>query len=198
VLRELGWAGSRRIPAIVIKTTDADSIVAQLNLNQIRTRLQAVSEAEGLRRLVQDHKWEIQEAASAVGKGRSWAHHVMQIYRLNPEIVSDFRSGNISLRQAIVLTHYRDRPEILKMLHKIARSGNISAQKLSVLGKRATKEGLRRAKRLRPRTQKLGKNSWVRFEPIIDGIRAELHLSNNDDISSVMRTLSKLLRKKRS
>ena len=48
LLKELGKPGSTLIPAHVVEGNDADAIVAQMNINQVRERLSQFAELEGL------------------------------------------------------------------------------------------------------------------------------------------------------
>ena len=66
VLKSMGKAGFFTVPALVTKGTDVDSVIAQMNINQNRERLNSFAEAEALRQLVVDHKMTHGEAAEKI------------------------------------------------------------------------------------------------------------------------------------
>ena len=59
--------GSFKVPALVTKGSDKESVLAQMNINQNRERLNSFAEAEALRQLVVDHCMPIGEAGE-----KSW------------------------------------------------------------------------------------------------------------------------------
>ncbi len=194
LLKETGMAGSKTVPANVVEGDDADSVVAQMNINQLRERLSAVAEAEAMRQLVQDHQLSQAEAGKRLLKTRSWTSHTMKVWELPKPILANLRTGKLAVSHAWVLAGYADKPQILNMLHKTALAGNIGHDRLAALGVIAEKKGLRKAKSMLPRRIPVAKGSWIRIEPLQKGLRAELHLKEGDDSAAVLRELKVLWR----
>ena len=61
----MGKAGSFTVPALVTSGSDRASVLAQMNINQNRERLNSFAEAEALRQLVVDHGMPIGEAGKS-------------------------------------------------------------------------------------------------------------------------------------
>jgi len=124
LLRELGAPGNETVPAHVVQGDDANGVVVQIHINQIRERLSAMAEVEGLRQLVKSHGISLAEAARQLLKSRSWASNSMKIYKLPKKMFTALLNGQIALSQAKVLTGY------------------ISHERLSALEARAGRDGI--------------------------------------------------------
>ena len=61
----------------------------------------------------------------------------------------------------------------------------------------AVENGLRAGEMRAPSMHKSGKRSWIRMEPLRNGVRAEIHLHNEDDIEKMIAKLRPLLKKRR-
>lgn len=195
LLRELDRPGKTPIPVLMFAGDDLNAVTTQLSVNQLRSRLSPLAEAEGVRLLVQKHGMTATAAAHTLGRTRSWASKILSIFELPDNILKDLRNGEFHAAHAIVMAKYRDRPQILNLLHKAAVRDNISKRHLAIVARRAERQGPRKAARARPRRVNLGGVSWVRIKPLIKGIRAELHLSPRDDPQEAVAALGKLLRR---
>jgi len=193
-LRELGAPGSETVPAHVVQGDDADGVVAQIHINQLRERLSAMAEVEGLRQLVKSHSLSRAEAARRLLKSESWASYAMKIYKLPNKVLSALHKGKIALSHAKVLTRYIEKLDILNMLYQTALKGSISHERLAALGVRAERDGIKNALKINTGRITIGKNSWMRFEPLRKGIRVEMHLSG-DDHSTAANKFSEALKK---
>jgi len=195
LLRKEGAPGTELIPAHVVQGDDVDGVVTQIHINQLRKRLSAMAEVEGLRQLVQSHGLSLSEAARRLLKSKSWASHSIRIYELPQKALTALRKGKISLSNAKVLTRYLDKPQIFNMLYDTAVKGGISHERLAALGVRAERDGIEKAKQTNTGRIAVGKQSWMRFEPLRKGIRVEMHLSAEDDYQAAAEKLKKAIGK---
>lgn len=141
-LRDLGKPGSTKISAVVTSGIAADSVIAQVNINQARERLTDMAEAEALRQLVEEYKWQQGDAANKLLKSKSWASKVMRVWLLPKEILKDLRKGLIPLSHAIIMSRYLDDPPIMRMLHKESVKGGVASSHLAAMGKAAKTGGV--------------------------------------------------------
>ena len=195
IMRELGYAGSKKVSALVAMGDDADSVVAQININQTRERLNTLAEAEGLRQLVQDHGYNQTDAAKKLLKTKSWASKVMKTWSLPKPVIEDIRSGNLPLTHALIITKFIEYPKIMNLLHKESLTGKATAAHIMALGKKAINEGIDFAKQHRPKRYKFGKKSFIRIEPLQKGVRAEVHLDEADSKSEAIKEFTRLIKK---
>lgn len=183
------------VPAIILKGGDADAIIAQVNINQIRERLSVLAEAEALKQLVNDQKLTQTEAAKKLLKPRSWAHDVMKVWKLPGPILTDLRNRSIAFSHAKVLSRYLDKPEIMQFLLEKAKTGDVAHDRLATLGVIAEKEGITNADKFRPQKISITKQSWLRVEPIREGVRVELHLHKQDSSTEALKKIREYLKK---
>ncbi|MDX8399118.1 MAG: hypothetical protein R8K20_02585 [Gallionellaceae bacterium] len=195
LLRDLGTPGSETVPAHIVQGGDADGVVNQIHINQFRERLSAMAEVEGLRQLVKSHGLSLAEAARQLLKSKSWASISMKIYKLPLKVLTTLRNGDITLSNAKVLTSYIDNPQILNMLYDVAIKGGIAHERLAALGAIAERDGLQKAKQTNTGRIAVGKNSWMRLEPLRKGMRVELHLSEGDDYAEAAKKLQEAMKK---
>jgi hypothetical protein len=92
---------------------------------------------------------------------------------------------------------YSDKPAILDMMVYHSKSGDATTSNLKNIGVTSEKQGVRAGGRRAPSTHKVGKRSWVRIEPLASGVRAELHLHDDEDVDKVTAKANELIRKMR-
>ncbi len=189
----MGKGGSFTVPALVTKGTDIDSVIAQMNINQNRERLNSFAEAEALRQLVVDHKMTQGEAAEKLLKSRTWAVKVLKVFELPKDILADFNEGKIILSQAIVLSKYANKPKVLKLLYKEALQG-ISADNLKALALKSENLSVKNLERYKPKMYKTGKKSWVRVKPLQRGVNFNIHLEQGDEPEKLVEEFRKIVR----
>jgi len=192
-LREMGAAGSTQIPALIAEGGDANSVINQININQIRERLSDLAEAEAVKQLVKEHGYTTVSAAKKLQKSRSWAVAIMKVWTLPKEMLKALRNGEIYLSHCIVLSKYTEKPKILKMLFDEAIKGNISRSQLLTLGKAAEEDGIVAAKKKKPKTHKITEKSWFRTEPLQKADRIEIHFHKGDDKEALKREFLKII-----
>ncbi len=199
-LKELGTSGSFKISALVTKGTDAESVLAQMNINQNRERLNSFAEAEALRQLVVEHSMPIGEAGKKLLKSSSWATKVLKIFDLPEDILYNFHAGRIILSQAIVLSKYSDkqsipgRENILKVLYEEALKG-VSASDLKALALKSKGLSDEDLEKYKPKLYKAGTKSWVRVKPLQRGVNFNIHLGQSDDTEKMLEQFEQIVQK---
>lgn len=192
ILREQGAKPSTLVPCAILDADDADAIQNSLISNQIRQRLSSLSEAEALRALVKDYGRTASDVAKALGKTRGWASQILASFELPNEIWDDVRGGKISVKHATTIARFRDKPGVVKLLHRLAKEGT-SSSRLAIIGKEAVRLGTREAEKLKPKITPLGKKSFVRFEPVKNGIRLEIHINKLDNLDKILSEVRRLV-----
>jgi ParB family chromosome partitioning protein len=96
-------AGLTEIPAIVRDLDDGDTAVIALVENLQRQDLNAIEEAEGFRRLLEDFGLTQEALGYAVSKSRSHIGNTIRLLRLPEQVKKDVRSGNLSSGHARAL-----------------------------------------------------------------------------------------------
>jgi ParB family chromosome partitioning protein len=96
----LGWA---EITAIVRDFDDRTMLVLALVENLQRTNLNAVEEARGYRRLIDDFQLTQQQVADAVGKDRTTVTNLLRVLTLPDQVQAMVESGELSSGHARAL-----------------------------------------------------------------------------------------------
>ena len=193
-LKTMGKDGSFKVPALVTSGSDEESVLAQMNINQNRERLNTFAEAEGLRQLVVDHKMAIGEAGKKLLKSSSWATKVLKIFSLPKNILADFHKGKIILSQAIVLAKYAHKPKILQLLHIDALKG-ISADNLKALALKSENLSGKDLELYKPKLYRAGQKSWIRLKPLQRGVNFKIHLEQGDDPNKLVKELQTIIKR---
>ena len=193
VLKSMAKAGSFKVPALVTQGSDKESVLAQMNINQNRERLNSFAEAEALRQLVLDHGMAVGEAGKKLLKSSSWATKVLKVFDLSKDILSDFNEGKIILSQAIVLSKHINKPKVLKLLYKEALQG-ISADNLKALALKSESLSAKDLELYKPKIYKTGKKSWVRVKPLQRGVNFNVHLDKGDEPDKIIKELQKIIK----
>jgi ParB family chromosome partitioning protein len=128
-------AGLTRIPAIVRKTTDAESLELALVENLLREDLNPMEEAEGYQRLLAEFGWTQEQLAQRVGRDRSSIANCLRLLRLPEAVQDDLRAGRLTMGHARALLAVTSIGEQMKLRDEIL------AHSWSV---RATEEGVQR------------------------------------------------------
>mgnify|MGYP006283191089 CR=1 FL=1 len=96
-------AGLRDIPVIVRKVSDQSAMAIALIENIQREDLNAMEEAEALRRLLDEYRMTHQQLADAVGKSRATVSNLLRLNELAPEVKVYLVSGQIEMGHARAL-----------------------------------------------------------------------------------------------
>ena len=118
--RAAGLAGLTEVPVIV---READSGREQLELalveNLQRADLDAVEEAKGYQRLLDEYTYTQEEVARAVGKNRSTIANAVRLLRLPDFGLEALREGRISAGHARALLALRDEEDLRRALAQV-------------------------------------------------------------------------------
>lgn len=96
-------AGISEIPVIVRKVSDQAAMAIALIENIQREDLNAMEEAEALRRLLDEYRMTHQQLADAVGKSRAAVSNLLRLNDLAPEVKAYLSSGHIEMGHARAL-----------------------------------------------------------------------------------------------
>jgi ParB family chromosome partitioning protein len=112
-------AGLATIPVLVRDLSDFDAMAASLVENLQRLDLNAIEEAEGYRRLVDEFGLTQEALGSAVGKSRSHIANTIRLLNLPTSIQAEVRKGNLSAGHArALLTHKEPEKAALAVIAK--------------------------------------------------------------------------------
>lgn len=96
-------AGLKKVPVIVRALSEQDAMTVALVENIQRADLNALEEAEALRKLIDDCGLTHDQCAQAVGRSRAHVTNLLRLLELAPECQALVRSGQLSLGHAKVL-----------------------------------------------------------------------------------------------
>lgn len=113
-------AGLEKVPAIVHDFTDKEAMEVALIENLQRQDLNALEEAEGYRRLMEEFKNTQEELAAAVGKSRSHIANMMRLLGLPDPVKKMLEDGKITAGHARALLTAKN-PE--KLAEQVVREG---------------------------------------------------------------------------
>lgn len=116
-------AGLAEVPALVRNLTDAEAMAAALVENLQRQDLNAIEEAEGYRRLIDEFRMTQDALGEAVGKSRSHIANTLRLLALPPAVQEDVRQGVISPGHARALLAHPDPERAARLV--IARGLNV-------------------------------------------------------------------------
>ncbi len=96
-------AGLHEVPVLVRDLRDADAMAAALVENLQRQDLNAIEEAEGYRKLINDFGMTQDSLATAVGKSRSHVANTLRLLNLPSTVQQEVRNGALSAGHARAL-----------------------------------------------------------------------------------------------
>ena len=125
-LRAVRKLGLDQVPAIIKNVTDREALVLALVENIQREELNAIEEAQGFKRLVDEFQFTQESVAESIGKDRSTVTNLLRLLRLPLEIQEFVATDKISVGHARALLAIED-AKIQKAL-----AAKIIAKSLSV------------------------------------------------------------------
>jgi ParB family chromosome partitioning protein len=96
-------AGLREIPVIIRRVSDQAAMAIALIENIQREDLNAMEEAEALRRLLEEYRMTHQQLADAVGKSRATVSNLLRLNELAAEVKTLLAAGQIEMGHARAL-----------------------------------------------------------------------------------------------
>lgn len=101
-------AGLHTVPVLLRALSDAEAMAAALVENLQRQDLNAMEEAEGYQRLVDEFKMTQEKLAEAVGKSRSHVANMLRLRNLPPSVQGEVRKGTLTAGHARALLAHPD------------------------------------------------------------------------------------------
>ena len=98
--RAAALAGLTSIPSYIRDLTDTAASAAALVENLQRQDLNAIEEAEGYRRLLDEHGLTQDELARAIGKSRSHVANLLRLLNLPESVLTSVRNGELTAGHA--------------------------------------------------------------------------------------------------
>jgi ParB family chromosome partitioning protein len=135
-------AGVHEIPAVIRDLTDREALEVALVENLQRQDLNAVEEAEGYKRLVQEFGYTQDELAHELGKSRSHLANQMRILELPPAVLKLVREGSLSGSHAKALVGARD---AITLAQRVV-SGGLSVRETERLARAGSGEAGKQAR----------------------------------------------------
>ncbi len=132
-------AGLTEVPVTIREMTDEEESIFALIENLQREDLNAIEEAEGLKRLIETFGLTQEQAASRVGKSRTAVTNALRLLNLPEDIAQLVKEGKISMGHARALLSVENKAELSRIADLIVKNG-ISVRETERLAKRADKE----------------------------------------------------------
>ena len=107
-LRASKLAGLEAVPCYIIDADDKSSALMALVENLQRRDLDPFEEAEGLRRLIEEHGMTQQQAAAKIGKTQAAVANKLRLLKLYPSTVAILRENRMSERHGRALLAISD------------------------------------------------------------------------------------------
>lgn len=107
-LRASRLAGLEAVPCYIIEADDKSSALMALVENLQRRDLDPFEEAEGLRRLIEEHGMTQQQAAGRIGKTQAAVANKLRLLKLYPSTVAILRENRLSERHGRALLAISD------------------------------------------------------------------------------------------
>ena len=96
-------AGLHEVPIVVIKADDKKALEFGIVENVQRHDLNAIEEAEGYKRLIDDFSYDQEQVAKFIGKSRSHITNSLRLLGLPPEVIELVKENKISPGHAKIL-----------------------------------------------------------------------------------------------
>ncbi len=104
-------AGLHEVPVLLRDLSDSDAMAAALVENLQRQDLNAIEEAEGYKRLIEEFGLTQEDLGAAVGKSRSHVANCLRLLNLPASVRADVQAGKLSAGHARALLSHAN-PEI--------------------------------------------------------------------------------------
>ena len=96
-------AGLHEVPVVTIEADDLKSLEFAIVENVQRDDLNAVEEAEGYQRLIDDFSYDQEKVAKFIGKSRSHVSNCLRLLNLPPEVLNLVENNQLSQGHAKIL-----------------------------------------------------------------------------------------------
>lgn len=188
-------AGLHVVPVLVRALSDEDAAAAALVENLQRQDLNAIEEAEGYQRLVDDFQRTQEAVAQAVGKSRSHVANTLRLLNLPPVVKEEVRKGLLSAGHARALVGKPDAEKLALAI--IARGLNVRQAEALGAAKAGAGGSGRGAKAKDPETASLEQDLTERLGLKVDiafdgkGGTLRIHYRNLDQLDGLVTLLNR-------
>ena len=135
-LRAAKAIGLEQVPVIIKNVTDREALVLALVENIQREELNAIEEALGFKRLIEEFQFTQEAVAEAIGKDRSTVTNLLRLLRLPEEIQKQVADAKLSMGHARALLSLEGAAIQKKMAQVIIDRG-LSVRQVEDLVKKA-------------------------------------------------------------
>jgi ParB family chromosome partitioning protein len=161
-------AGLRELPVVLREVSDQTAIALALIENIQREDLNAMEEAESLKRLLSEFSMTHQEIADAIGKSRTTVTNLLRLNELHPEVKLLVHDGSLEMghaRAILSLEHAKQAPVAQKIASRkmTVRAAERLIKELMTAGKSGRKGPDADIRRLEDQiSQRLGARVHIR------------------------------------
>ena len=138
-LRAAKAIGLQQVPVIIKNVTDREALVLALVENIQREDLNAIEEARGFKRLMEEFNFTQESVGEAVGKDRTTITNLLRLLRLPEEIQKQVAEDKISMGHARALLGLEDAAAQKKMTNLIMDKG-LSVRQVEEMVKNSRQE----------------------------------------------------------
>jgi ParB family chromosome partitioning protein len=135
-LRAAKAIGLEQVPVIIKNVTDREALVLALVENIQREELNAIEEALGFKRLMEEFQFTQEAVAEAIGKDRSTVTNLLRLLRLPEEIQKQVADDKLSMGHARSLLSLED-ATIQKKMARVIIDRGLSVRQVEELVKKA-------------------------------------------------------------
>jgi len=153
-LRAAKALGLEQVPVIIKNVTDRESLVLALVENIQREELNAIEEAQGFKRLMEEFQFTQESVAEAIGKDRTTVTNLLRLLRLPDEIQKQVADNKLSMGHARALLSIEDAGIQKKMAQHIVEKG-LSVRQVEELVKKAHAAQTAQPKSTKPKDRDL-------------------------------------------
>lgn len=144
-------AGKKTIPAIIRTIEDKDALAMALIENMQRTDLNAMEEALGVRRLIDEFGYTHEQAAKAIGKSRPATSNLLRLLNLADPVQRMLMDGEIEMGHARALLGL-DAGEQTEVAHRIVNAAlSVRQTEKLVAAKKSPDRSIAKQKRKKDR-----------------------------------------------
>lgn len=164
-------AGRKTIPAIVRKVEDKDALAMALIENMQREDLNAMEEALGVKRLIDEFGYTHEQAAEAIGRSRSGTTNLLRLLNLTDPVQQMLVDGKIDMGHARALLSLAGAEQIQAANEIVARE--LSVREAEKLVAQMAAQPRTKAARKPP---KVNRDDQILEERLSESIGAPVHV----------------------
>lgn len=142
-------AGLARVPALVKKVDESDSLVMSLIENIQRQDLNPIEEARAFQNMIHKFKLSQEDLAQKMGKDRSTVANTLRLLKLPDEIQAEIEKNNLTPGHARALLSL-DSPAKMKILFRRITENGLSVRQAEALARKLSGEELKKRGKPRP------------------------------------------------